>query len=163
MSLNKKKYQQTILYLCKKLGGEIRGKKKLAKLLYFVDFDFYEKNHRPITGDVYKALPMGPFPVALNDITAEMAEKGILQIKPVNEYPGGNPTEVYHAESKPDLSVFSEDEIKMIDRVINKYGQLNGKQLEDLTHNEAPYIGTDSRKEITYELTYYRGTDFNGL
>ena len=41
--INEKKYKEIVLYLVGKLGGEIRGKKKLAKLLYFVDFDFYEK------------------------------------------------------------------------------------------------------------------------
>ena len=39
--LNEKKYENAILYLTQKLGGEVRGKKKLAKLLYFADFDFY--------------------------------------------------------------------------------------------------------------------------
>ncbi len=48
MTLKKDKYQEVILYLCQKLGGEIRGKKKLAKLLYFVDFDFYEKKDNPL-------------------------------------------------------------------------------------------------------------------
>ena len=43
MTLDRNKYEQTILYLCSRLGGEVKGKKKLAKLLYFADFDFFEK------------------------------------------------------------------------------------------------------------------------
>ena len=43
MTLHTEKYKQAILYLCAKLGKEVRGKKKLAKLLYFVDFDFLKK------------------------------------------------------------------------------------------------------------------------
>ena len=69
MPINQKKYQDAVLYLCKKLGGEVRGKKKLAKLLYFADFDYYEKYEKPITGDVYNALPMGPVPASLDEIT----------------------------------------------------------------------------------------------
>ena len=53
MSLHRKKYQNAVLYLCRKLKGEVRGKKKLAKLLYFADFDLYEKSQKSITGDVY--------------------------------------------------------------------------------------------------------------
>jgi len=60
--ISEKKYKDVILYLGEQLGGEIKGKKKLAKLLYFVDFDFYEKFQKSLTGDVYKALPMGAFP-----------------------------------------------------------------------------------------------------
>ena len=51
----------------------------------------------------------------------------------------------------------------MLDRITVKYGHLNGKQLEELSHAEAPYIGTELKKEIPYELAFYRGTDFNDL
>ena len=51
----------------------------------------------------------------------------------------------------------------MLDRIAIKYGQLNGKQLEELSHAEAPFIGTELKKEIPYELAFYRGTDFSDL
>jgi uncharacterized phage-associated protein len=163
MSLNRKKYQNAVLYLCQQLKGEVRGKKKLAKLLYFADFDLYEKNHRSITGDVYKALPMGPVPVSLESITIEMTRKKMLQIDRVEEREGYNPTEIYKCLVKADLSVFDEEEKKMLDRIILKYGHLTGKQLEELSHGEAPYIGTALKEKIPYELAFYRGTDFDDL
>lgn len=161
MSLDQKKYQNTVLYLCKKLNGEVRGKKKLAKLLYFADFDSYEKTQKSITGDVYCALPMGPFPSALDMITGEMAKSKTITIEQIEETKGYNPTEVYQCLTAPDMSVFDEGEVSMLDRIVVKYGHLNGKQLEELSHAEAPYIGTEPRKEIPYELSFYRGTDFN--
>jgi len=161
--INKKKYEQVILYLCNKLGGEIHGKKKLAKLLYFSDFDFFEKNQRPITGDVYKALPMGPFPMGLDNITVEMTKKKEISVDSVEEREGYVPTEVYRCLIESDISVLDAEEIWMLDRVALKYGQLTGKQLEDLSHAEAPYIGTEPRKEIPYELAFYRGTEFSEL
>jgi len=163
MSLHRKKYQSAILYLCQKLKGEVRGKKKLAKLLYFADFDLYEKSQKSITGDVYRAFPMGPVPFALEEITAEMTKNKMLGIEQVEEREGYNPTEIYKCIAEPDLSVFTEEEKKMLDRIVVKYGHLNGKQLEELSHTEAPYIGTELRKEIPYELAFYRGTDFSDL
>ena len=56
---------------------------------------------------------------------------------------------------------FSKEERQILDRVILKYGNLSGKQLEDLTHAEAPYIGTAPNQEIAYELAYYRGTNMD--
>ncbi len=161
MTLHTEKYKQAILYLCAKLGKEVRGKKKLAKLLYFVDFDFFEKNQKYFTGDKYRALPMGPFPISLNEITRTMAKEKTLKVDSIHEHNGYNATEVYTCLKTPKTSVFSEEEKEMLDRVIVKYGHLNGKQLEDLTHAEAPYIGTKPKKEIPYELAFYRGTDFN--
>ncbi|MFH1201065.1 MAG: Panacea domain-containing protein [bacterium] len=163
MPINKKKYEQVIIYLCSKLGGEIRGKKKLAKLLYYSDFDFFEKNQKSITGDTYKALPMGPFPTKLEEVIVGMKGKKEISVKAIKEREGYAPTEIYNCSVKPDLLVFNKDEVKMLDRVIIKYGHLTGKQLEDLTHAEAPYIGTLLKNEIPYELTHYRGTDFSDL
>lgn len=163
MILNQEKYQNTILYLCHELGGQVRGKKKLAKLLYFVDFDMYENSNASITGDVYKKLPMGPVPSSLEEITDAMVNSGILSVKQNEGTNGYLPTEVYSCNKEPNLSIFNEDEIKMLHRVVSKYGQLNGKQLEDLSHAEAPFVGSDLREEIPYELTFYRGTDFSDL
>lgn len=160
MSLHKKKYQQTILYFCYKLGKEIHGKKKLAKLLYYLDFDYYEKFQKYFTGETYKKLPMGPFPVSLEEITIDMVKKKNLVIEKIDKWDGYKPTEVYKVLKKPDISVFSNEERKMLNRIIKKYGHLNGKELENLTHAEAPYIGAEDKKEIPYELSFYRGTDF---
>jgi uncharacterized phage-associated protein len=163
MVIDKKKYQNTILYLCRKLGGKIKGKKKLAKLLYFVDFDFYEKYQKAMTGDMYKALPMGPFPIELEKITTEMSKKKLLTVNSIKEREGYLSTEIYDCVSEPDFSLFTSDEIKMLDRVVTKYGHLNGKQLEELSHAEAPYIATKPKEKIPYELSFYRGTDFTEL
>ena len=163
MSLHRKKYQNAVLYLCQKLKGEVRGKKKLAKLLYFVDFDSYEKTQKSITGDIYRALPMGPVPSALEEITTEMAKQKMISIDQVAEREGYNATEIYKCLTIPDPSVFNDAEKKMLDRVIIKYGHLTGKQLEELSHAEAPYIGTELKEEIPYELAFYRGTDFSDL
>lgn len=163
MALNQKKYHNTVLYLCRKLGGEVRGKKKLAKLLYFADFDLYEKRQQSLTGDVYKAFPMGPLPSALEQITAEMTKKKLLTVENIKERDDYNATEIYRCIVEPNISVFDGEEKKMLDRIVAKYGQLNGKQLEELSHAEAPFIGTELRKDIPYELAFYRGTDFSDL
>ena len=164
MVLNRKKYQNAVLYLCQKLGGEIRGKKKLAKLLYFADFDFYEKYQKSITGDVYEAYPKGPLPSALNDVISELAKKKALQVKTVKEWGDQYaPTEVFKCITSPDMSVFAADEKKMLDRIVKRYGELNGEQLAELSHNEAPYTAVKLYQEIPYEFTYYRGTDFSDL
>ena len=164
MALNRKKYQNTVLYLCQKLKGEVRGKKKLAKLLYFADFDFYEKNQKSITGDVYKAYPKGPLPSMLNEIITEMTRKGALKIETVKEWGEEYaPTEIYKSMIKPDMGVFEPEEIKMLDRVARRYGHLNGEQLAELSHAEAPYAAAEAYQEVPYEFTYYRGTDFSDL
>ena len=164
MALNRKKYQNAVLYLCRRLGGEIRVKKKLTKLLYFADFDFYEKYQKSITGDVYTAYPKGPLPSALNEIVAELSKKGALKVEAEQEWGEEYaPTEVYKSVTESDIGVFEPGEIQMLDRVAKRYGGLNGEQLAELSHAEAPYSATEPYEKIPYEFTYYRGTDFSDL
>ena len=158
--ISEKKYKEVILYLAEKLGGEIKGKKKLAKLLYFVDFDFFEKFQKSLTGDVYKALPMGPFPVTMEKVLNNMVNEEKITIKLEKERIDYNPTEIYRVKKKM-AGNFSKEERQILDRVVLKYGHLSGKQLEDLTHAEAPYIGTAPNQEIAYELAFYRGTNMD--
>ncbi len=164
MPVNREKYQETILYLCHKLGGEIRGKVKLAKLLYFVDFDYYEKNGVSITGDTYYARQMGPLPMTLVEITQSMQKNGAIEIQNIEEYPGYAPTEIYRcSHACPEPTHLTEQEKQMLDRVAKKYGGLTGKQLQELTHAEAPYSAAKANEEVPYEFTYYRSTDFSDL
>jgi len=53
------KLMQTILYILSKCAGKPNvGKIVLNKLLYFADFNHYEKYRASISGDVYIKKPM---------------------------------------------------------------------------------------------------------
>jgi uncharacterized phage-associated protein len=158
-----KKYENTILYLCKALGGTLHGKKKLAKLLYYVDFDRYEYNEstRTITGDTYQAWKMGPVPKHYTEVIAKLAKEGRLLTSQAEGPDAYLPTEVYSASVEPDMSVFDEADKLILQRVVKNYGGLTGKQLEELTHSEAPFIATEQSQDIAFDLAFYRGTDFS--
>lgn len=160
------KYENVIIYLCNALGGSVHGKKKLAKLLYYVDFDRYEFNEsmKSITGDTYKAWKMGPVPEGYMTVIQKLAADGKISQESEPPMPGHeHAKEVFTASTKPDMSVFDEDDIKILEHVVGKYGKLTGKQLEDLTHQEAPYVGTNADEEIAFELAFYRETDFSDV
>lgn len=159
--LNEKKYKNLILYLSKNVGsGSVWGKKKMYKLLYYIDFDFFEKYEKPITGDIYHKLQMGPAPSYFDAIAFELHKEGKLEISKGKTGIGLNDAVVYKALVEPELSVFTEEERKMIDRVIKLYGDKSGNQLETLTHKEAPYLAVNEGEEMPLELAHYRGTDF---
>ncbi len=156
------KYINVILFLCQSLRGSIIGKKKLYKLLYYVDFDHYEykESMRSITGDKYVAWKMGPVPSNKGKILEQMVQKKLLRCERVS-IPGMNDAIKYTALKEPDMSVFNDDEKFILQRVVRKYGELTGGQLEVLTHAEAPYIGTEQNNIIDYNLAFYRETVFD--
>jgi len=163
LKINEKKYGNAILYIVDKLGGVLKGKKKLAKLLYFADFDYYEKYEDHFTGDEYRAQPMGPLPTHMAKMVGKLELTKKIKIGYEKVEGLENKCEVYQTIKKPDISVFSKQEKSMLDRVVKIYGGLSGGQLENLSHQEAPYTGTNLGKPIMYELALYRGTDFSNL
>ena len=92
-----------------------------------------------------------------------MAKKKLISIRQAKGNNGYFPTEVYEGLVKPDAAIFTTEEKQMLDRIVVKYGQLNGKQLGELSHAEAPYVGTKPGEAIPYELAFYRGTDFEEI
>ena len=77
----------------------------MAKLLYYLDFDYYEKCQKYFTGEVYKKLPMGPYPVSLEEITTALTKRKEIVVENIDQCTGYNPTEEYKVLEKPDISV----------------------------------------------------------
>lgn len=163
-ALNVSKYENVILFLISKMrDGKIHGKKKLAKLLYYVDFDRFEfhESMETVTGDQYKHRPMGPVPDEFISVTESMEAQGKISISEVDEYGLSHPTTIYKALLSPDMAVFSHDDIAILNRVAEHYADKSGKDLELKSHGEAPWRGVEEQEHIPFELAFYRETDFS--
>lgn len=166
-AIAKEKYLNTILYLCDASQNQtVEGKKKMYKLMYFIDFDRFERNESmtSVTGETYIHKPMGPVPSSMEQVVNEMVAGGLLEVKSETTWAGAvYPTVCYTALTKPDLSVFNEDDLFILNRVKKKYLRMSGTTLEHATHQEAPWNAVAPREEIPYELAFYRGTDFEDV
>ena len=155
--LDKEKYKATILYLLNAIG-EIKGKKKSYKLLYFLDFDFFEAYDKSFLGETYKSLPMGPAPVYFDAVINEMQSEGMVDIKRSRmSLAHENDTVVFTPKAKSNYN-FTKEEKKMLDRIVRKYGDSTGTDLEKLSHSEAPYNSVELFQIIPYEYAIYRDT-----
>jgi len=117
------------------------GKKKLAKLLYFVDFTSYEMLNHPITGLKYEKRQYGPMPVA--------------KIGPPNE--DKRPQSIISLQ-EPDYSVFDEEEKKIIFDLTDKFKHQLAGEVESLAKAEPPYKMVKEGEEIPYHLAFYRNS-----
>ena len=75
--INEKKYKNVILFFANKIQNGTLGKLKLMKLLYFLDFDFFEKYGRSVTGDEYLRFEHGPVPRMGEKILNDIKGKGV--------------------------------------------------------------------------------------
>ena len=60
--LDRKKLKNVLHYIIHQTMQDKVYKTHLWKILYFSDFDFYEKNNRLITNETYSRLDRGPAP-----------------------------------------------------------------------------------------------------
>src|SRR3989344_5762769 len=70
--INQKKYKNAVVFFAKRIQNGTLGKLKMMKLLYYLDFDFFEKYGRSITGDEYLRFANGPVPRMAEKILKEM-------------------------------------------------------------------------------------------
>jgi len=165
IKFNNKKFKEAILYLILNSPNSIlKGKKKLAKLLYFADFNFFEAYEKSFTGATYRALPMGPVPDELEYILKKINGKEIKILK--KKIGLENDLWIFVLNKKPDDLKFdsiTKEEKLVLNKVCKDYSSLNGKTLETISHTEAPFNAVTQGEKIPYELSFYRGKNLAEL
>src|SRR4030042_5581258 len=80
---NLQKFKEVLLYILNKVGSKPNiGETVIYKLLYFMDFDFYEKYEEQLIGATYIKNHYGPTPVEFQKIVERMTrDKEILKVK----------------------------------------------------------------------------------
>lgn len=154
MALDTTKYSNAILYFLHHANNEHLGKVKLMKLLYYLDFDHFEKYGESVTGDSYRKLDYGPVPVNGDIILAQMAGKGDIKIEKVRV--GEVEQYRYTPLAEFNASVFSATEIDVLADVACKWGHHSRSEIISATHGEAPWRAVKMGDLIPYELAYYR-------
>lgn len=152
---NVEKFKNALLYITQKIGALPNvGQTVLYKILYFCDFDYYEKFEEQLIGARYIRNHYGPTPVEFGVIVKDMIKDG--QIEEVKTKFFNKEQTKYIPVTKPDLSVFSGQELNHIDEEIEKLGNKTAKELSDFSHKDVPWIITPEGKEIQYESVFYR-------
>ncbi|MCK4359058.1 MAG: DUF4065 domain-containing protein [Candidatus Cloacimonetes bacterium] len=156
---NVEKFKEVLLYILNKVGSKPNiGETVIYKILYFIDFDYYEKYEEQLIGATYQKNPYGPTPKEFIKIVSLMEGKDLRKIK--DEY-FKYPQTKYLPLREPDLSILSAREITLIDQVINRFADMNATQISEYSHNDVPWLTTDEGKIIEYETVFYRTTPYS--
>jgi transcriptional regulator with XRE-family HTH domain len=152
---NLAKFREVLLYILNKVGAkENIGETVIYKLLYFMDFDFYEKYEEQLVGATYIKNKFGPTPVEFVKIVEKMINDGEIE-KVKSEYFKLQQTK-YLPRRKPDLTKIKANEIEVIDDVLNRLSEMNASQISAYSHNDVPWMTTADGEAIEYEAVFYR-------
>lgn len=152
---NLNKFKQVLLYILAKVGSQPNiGETAIYKLLYFIDFDYYEKYEEQLIGAKYIRNNYGPTPVHFHKIIDEMIKKEqIVQVQSkFFEYPQRK----YLPKISANLSKLTGQEIALIDDVLNRLGSKTAKELSEYSHSDIPWIVKKQGETIDYESVFYR-------
>ena len=146
------KLRELILYISARCESDPRfGATKLNKILLFADFTSYFRRRRPVTGVEYMRLPNGPAPRRLKPITAEMESVGELVMRTVQD--GKFEQKRVVPLRPPNLSLFSAEDIAIVDEMIHRCWGRTAKAVSELSHGIAWKVAGD-REAIPYEAVF---------
>jgi len=152
---NLEKFKEVFLYIINKVGSKPNiGETVIYKLLYFIDFNFYEKYEEQLIGATYIKNRYGPTPIEFKKITDKMIKEG--EIEKVESKYFEYPQTKYLPLRKADLSKVRANEIEAIDDVLNRLSDMSATQISEYSHNDVPWLTTEDGEVIEYESVFYR-------
>jgi len=155
---NLKKFKEALLYILEKVGARPNiGETAIYKLLYFIDFDYYEKYEEQLIGAKYMKNHFGPTPVEFKKITDQMIAKG--EIEKVKSRHFQYDQRKYLPLRQANLKVLSAQEIQHIDEVLSRLAWKNAAELSSYSHSDTPWRVHKMGEEISYETVFYRDND----
>lgn len=154
------KFKEVLLYLLVRIGARPHvGQTVLYKLLYFVDFDYYEKYEEQLIGAVYIKNHYGPTPTHFKKLVEELEQEGALECVSSDYFK--YPQVKYLPLREPDMSLLSALELQHIDFEIRRLGSKNASQLSEFSHGDTPWLSAGSNEEINYEMVFYRTPEYS--
>jgi len=157
---DEEKFKQVLHYIISKVGSlDNVGKTVLFKMLYFSDFDYYELYEKSITGETYVKLPLGPAPRNFDSAVKGLKKKN--KIKEVHVKFGRMKQIKFISLCAPKIDKINAEEIKIIDRVLQRLSGMNARQVSSYSHEDMPWKATDKNENIDYEFVFYRNPIFS--
>ncbi|MCX6761962.1 MAG: DUF4065 domain-containing protein [Candidatus Moranbacteria bacterium] len=154
---NQKKFKTVLTYILKKVGGKPNiGMTAIYKLLYFIDFDYYEKFEEQLMGAVYIKNHFGPTPVMFAKIVEEMKAKNEIEEVKSKFYDREQKKYFLNPDYQVDLTPLTAQEIKHIDWELRRLADKTAKELSELSHEDMPWRAAKMGERVEYNGVFYR-------
>lgn len=157
---NLEKFREVLLYVLNKVGSKPNvGESVLYKLLYFIDFNYYEKYEEQLIGATYIKNNYGPTPKEFIKIVEKMErQKELIRI---NSKYFQYPQRKYLPLRQPDLSKINDAERNTIDYVLLGLSDMSAAQISEYSHKDVPWLTAEDGGIIDYESVFYRTPEYS--
>jgi transcriptional regulator with XRE-family HTH domain len=134
---NIKKLKEVLLYILVKVGNKPNvGESVINKLLYFIDFDYYEKYEKQLIGATYIKNHFGPTPVELKMVLQDMEDNN--EIVAISNKIFDFKQKKFIPLRDPNLEILNAQELTHIDEVLERLSDKNAKEISEYSHGDIP-------------------------
>ena len=153
ITFEESKFKELLLYIAGRCEDDPHfGAIKLNKILFLSDFVAYAETGKPITGAEYEALEFGPAPRLLRPIRDEMQEDKDLVVQKRLRFAYSQHRVIPLRE--PNLSMFTAEEIALVESIIDVCHGETGKDLSEFTHGLRGWQIADYKEVIPYSTIF---------
>ena len=151
------KFHQVLLYILHQVGGKPNvGMTVIYKLLYFIDFDYYEKYEEQIMGLTYIKNHHGPNPNIFGKSIEKLVNKGDIEAIKSKFYKYEQTKYLINPSIKLDLSHLTANELAHIDAELERLSGKTAVEISNLSHQDVPWMTADEGGPLDYEAVFYR-------
>jgi len=154
MIFNEGKFRNVVLFFLNHCNNAKLGKTKLLKLFYFLDFGFYHKYERSITGSTYVRYKFGPIPTEAERVFKELQKDN--QIISFQKTFHGKSQTRYEALAEFNSGIFGAEELDFMWAIARFFSPHNAADMTAIAHSETPWRVTPQGEYVSYELAAMR-------
>lgn len=121
-----------LVYVLGKMGDTFQT--KMNKVLFYIDFLSYRERGMAISGLAYQAIEFGPVPLRWDRVYS-----GFDEVVPQSKMVKDQECTVLTTDVKADTSLFSKEELEIIDTVCEKLAGVSAKKIVEMSHRESAW------------------------
>lgn len=116
---------------------------KMNKLLFYIDFVSYRERGMAMTGLCYRAIDFGPVPERWERVYSQFDE---IRQEPrsVGDFEGN----VLMSDVRADVKLFNKEEMIVLQRVCERFGNCSSRELSEISHRETGWIECHVNHEL---------------
>ena len=153
MPYNEQKFKELVLHVARKSEYDPSfGAVKINKVLFLSDFLAYALHGDAITGAEYIRLERGPAPRMMSAVRAGLESEGAATIDKRVEF--GLVHDRLVPRRAPDLSMFTAEEIALVDDIVDALRHASGGELSEFTHAMLGWRVARHKEVIPYSTVF---------
>ena len=161
MRFKRQKYIDLIMYILSKSANKPNfGKTVLCSIMYFIDFNHYERYGKLMTNETYIKSKRGIQPSHFREVSSELISKNHLFFRKEPYY--NRMIHKYYPLIIPNIR-FEPEELAIINHSMNKLSHKNATSITRYAIKDPPITIANIGDEIDFRFVFSRNNEYSNL